>query len=147
VTEITKAFKNSLKTDVADDLFAFETVIRRQSDDAPVAPLGFDSGRVGTAQDIGYSPDKIGQALATRVWTEFLCLVGLQRFAVAPVEGGIINFSIWSIPLPVMCAAAVAKGMIPSVVAAWAKFRLAARDTGNRYKVFTDNVSLIWRLP
>ena len=147
VAEIAKEIKNSLKPEVADDLFAFETVIRRQSDGAPVAPLSFDSGRAGTAQDIGYSPDKIGQALTARVWTEFLCLIGLQRFAVAPAADGLFGLSIWSVPLPVICAAAAAKGRVPSVVTALAKFGLAARDTGNRYKAFTDNVSFIWRLP
>ncbi len=147
VAEIAKEIKHSLKPEVAADLFAFETVIRRQSDGAPMAPLSFDSGRAGTAQDIGYSPDKIGQALTAHVWTEFLCLIGLQRFAIEPVADRLFSLSMWSVPLPVVCAAAAAKGKIPSVVTALAKFRLAARDTGNRYKAFTDNVSLIWRLP
>jgi CRISPR-associated protein Csb3 len=145
VAGIAKAIKDTLKTDVDDDPFDLEAVIYRLSDGEPVAPLSFDSGRAGTAQDIGYSPDKIGQALTAHVWTELLCLVGLQRFAIAPTADAIFRFSAWSVPLSPICAAAVAKGLIPSVVAAAGTFRLAARDTGGRYKAFTETTSLIWR--
>jgi CRISPR-associated protein Csb3 len=147
VAEITEAMKHSLKVDVNNAPFDFEAVIRRAADGEPVAPLCFDPGRGGTAQDIGYSPDKIGQALTARVWTELLCLVGLQRFAVSPASDGLFDISIWSVPFPVTCAAVAAKGLVPSVIAASAKFRLAARDTGNRYKAFTDTILLTWRLP
>ncbi len=147
VAGIAEAIKQALKIDVDDDPFDFEAVIYRSSDNDAVAPLSFDPGRAGTAQDIGYSPDKIGQALTARVWTEFLCLIGLQRFAVAPIADGVFRFSAWSMPLRPICAAAVAKGLIPSVQAALGTFRLAARDTGNRYKAFTETTLLIWRLP
>jgi CRISPR-associated protein Csb3 len=146
VGEIAEAIKQALSVDIDGNPFDYEAVICRPSDGNAVAPLSFDPGRAGTAQDIGYSPDKIGQDLTAYVWTEFLCLVSLQRFAVAPIGDGVFRFSAWSVPLPPICAAPVAKGLIPSAEAASGVFRLAARDTGKRYKAFTETTSLIWRL-
>lgn len=53
-------------------------------DGEAIAPFSFDSGRVGTAQDFGYSSDIIGQPISYCVSTEFLTLSALQRFALQP---------------------------------------------------------------
>lgn len=145
ITGIADAIKAAL-TVVADDvIFDTEKVVRRQSDGEPVAPLSFDAGRVGTAQDLGYSPDKVGQAITCCIWTEILTLIALQRFALKPDSKGFFTYHVWSKPLPATVAAIAARGHFPQLVGCEGRFMLAGRDPGNRYKAFQYSTLTEWR--
>jgi CRISPR-associated protein Csb3 len=144
IAGIAEAIKENLVIPNNEDIFDMERAIRR-SDGTPVAPLSFDAGRVGTAQDIGYSPDKVGQAIACCVWTEFLSLIALQRFAPKPDRNDFFTYHLWRVPLAAAVAAAAARGTIPSIIACKGTFRLAARDSGNRYKAFQQATRTEWR--
>ena len=145
ITEITDAIKAGLTAVTGDAIFDTEKVVRRQSDGKAVAPLSFDSGRVGTAQDIGYSPDKIGQAITCCIWTEFLTLIALQRFALKPDSTGYFTYHVWREPLPVCVAAIAAQGRLPQLTGCEGRFRLSGRDSGNRYKAFQQATFSEWR--
>jgi CRISPR-associated protein Csb3 len=142
---IADAIKAALTVVPGDAILGTEKVVRRQSDGETVAPLSFDSGRAGTAQDIGYSPDKIGQALTCCVWTEFLTLIALQRFALKPDSNGFFTYHVWCEPLPVCVAAVAVRGQFPQVSACEGRFRLPGRDSGNRYKAFQQATLTEWR--
>lgn len=145
VAGITEAMKGTLVVAADGEIFDVERVIVREDGGKPVAPLSFDAGRVGTAQDTGYSPDKVGQAIACCVWTEFLTLIALQRFGLTPDENHSFTYHIWREPLEVSVAAVAARGAFPNMVAAEGTFRLAARDSGNRYKAFQQATLTEWR--
>lgn len=145
ITEIADAIKAALTVVTGDAIFETEKVVRRQSDGKAVAPLSFDAGRVGTAQDIGYSPDKIGQAITCCVWTEFLTLIALQRFALKPDSNNFFNYHVWRKPLPVCVAVIAAQGCLPQLTGCEGRFRLPGRDSGNRYKAFQQATLSEWR--
>lgn len=81
VSETVEDMKRSLKVTDGETLLELERRIERKGGGKSRAPLSFDSGRVGTAQDIGYSADNVEQAIACCVWTEFLAIIALQRFS------------------------------------------------------------------
>jgi CRISPR-associated protein Csb3 len=145
ITEIADAIKLALPSVADDAIFEIEKVVHRQSNGEPVAPLSFDAGRAGTAQDFGYSPDKIGQAITCCVWVEFLTLIALQRFALKPNSNGFFAYRVWSKPLPVCVASIAVQGHLPQLAGCEGRFRLAARDSGNRYKAFQQATLTEWR--
>lgn len=145
ITGIADAIKAALPLVADDALFETEMTVRRQSDDKAVAPLSFDAGRVGTAQDIGYSPDKVGQAITCCVWTEFLTLIALQRFALKPNSSGFFTYHVWCEPVPACVAAVAARGCFHQLIGCEGRFRLAGRDSGNRYKAFQQATLTEWR--
>lgn len=144
IASIAKAIHQSLSLVSADQLFDYETLIMRNGE--AIAPLSFDSGRVGTAQDIGYSSDKIGQPISCCVWTEFLTLIALQRFALKPDDHDFFTYCAWYKPLPASVAAAAARGLFPQLVGCAGRFQLTGRDSGNRYKAFQQATLTEWRL-
>ena len=93
IAGIAEAIKENSLVANNEPIFDVERAITRKNDGNSVAPLSFDAGRVGTAQDIGYSPDKVGQAITCCVWTEFLTLIALQRFALKPDRGCLFHLS------------------------------------------------------
>lgn len=145
IAGIAEAIKAALVVVHENEILDFEKAIFRDSNGDSVAPLSFDAGRVGTAQDIGYSPDKVGQAITCCVWTEFLTLIALQRFALQPNSNAIFTYHVWREPLEACVAAVAARGGCPQIVACKGKFRLAARDSGNRYKAFQQATLTEWR--
>jgi CRISPR-associated protein Csb3 len=145
ISEIADDLKHSLKKVPTDELLEHESLIERQAGGPPRAPLGFDAGRVGTAQDIGYSADKVGQSIACCIWTEFLGLIGIQRFALKPDEEGYFTYAAWHSRFPVVAACVAARGLIPGTVGAAARFRLAGRDNEGRYKAFQQATVSEWR--
>jgi CRISPR-associated protein Csb3 len=143
IAGIAKAIHQSLSPVGADQLFDHETLVMR--DGEAIAPLSFDSGRVGTAQDIGYSSDKVGQPICCCVWTEFLTLIALQRFALQPDSYDFFTYHAWNTPLAPSVAAAATRGLFPQLVGREGRFRLAGRDSGNRYKAFQQATLTEWR--
>lgn len=143
IASIAKAVHNSLSSIQADELLNHEILVIR--DGEMIAPLSFDSGRVGTAQDIGYSSDKVGQPICCCVWTEFLTLIALQRFALQPDRHDFFTYHAWREPLPPSVAAVAARGLFPQMNGCEGRFRLAGRDSGNRYKAFQQATLTEWR--
>jgi CRISPR-associated protein Csb3 len=143
IASIAKAIHASLKPVSETQILEYEALILR--DGEPIAPLSFDSGRVGTAQDIGYSSDKIGQPISCSVWTEFLTLIALQRFALQPDPAEFFTFHAWNKPLPITVAAVAARGLFTQLIGCEGRFRLAGRDSGNRYKAFQQATLTEWR--
>jgi CRISPR-associated protein Csb3 len=145
ITGLANAIKAALPVVKDATIFETEKTVFRQTDGKAVAPLSFDSGRVGTAQDFGYSPDKIGQSITCCVWIEFLTLIALQRVALKPDPDGFFSYHIWGSPLPACVAAVAAQGHLPQLTAAEGRFRLLGRDSGNRYKAFQQANLTEWR--
>jgi CRISPR-associated protein Csb3 len=145
IAGIADAIKAALLVVHENKILDVEKAVFRESDGNAVAPLSFDAGRVGTAQDIGYSPDKVGQTITCCVWTEFLTLLALQRFALQPDSNGFFTYHVWRDPLEVCVAAVAARGRFPQMIACEGTFRLAARDSGNRYKAFQQATLTEWR--
>jgi CRISPR-associated protein Csb3 len=143
IAGIANAIHKALVSVSEDDLFEHEALIIR--DGEAVAPLSFDSGRVGTAQDIGYSSDKVGQPICCCVWTEFLTLIAIQRFALQPDSHEFFTYHAWHAPLPPSVAAIAARGLLPKPTGCEGRFRLAGRDSGNRYKAFQQATLTEWR--
>jgi CRISPR-associated protein Csb3 len=87
-----------------------------------------------TALDAGFSTEKFTSVYSPA--TELLALVGLQRFRPAAVEPRErYAYSVWSDNLPPSIAAAVAHGLIPSLISKTYQFPLVVR-TGGKYKAF-----------
>ncbi len=71
--------------------------------------LGVDPGPAWDALDVGFSPNEHeGLDVDTAPVTEILGAVGLQRFRPARADGRHLAFAVWSEPLPVIAARAVA---------------------------------------
>ena len=143
IASITAAIHGSLMPVSEEQFLEHEALIMR--DGEAIAPLSFDAGRVGTAQDVGYSSDKIGQPISCCVWTEFLTLIALQRFALQPDSLDFFTFHAWCEPLPSSVAAVAARGLFPQLIGCEGRFRLAGRDSGNRYKAFQQATLTEWR--
>lgn len=146
IGDTVKAIKAYLRAPQGDEsVLDVERVVRKPSGEK-VAPLGFDAGRVGTAQDLGSSADNLGQPIACCVWTESLTLIALQRFGLKPASDGLFQYHAWCEPLTPIIAAVAARGVIPALIGATGTFRLARRS-GKGYYAF-QLVSLTdWRTP
>jgi CRISPR-associated protein Csb3 len=98
-------------------------------------PFYFDS-RISrlTSLDLGFSAEKFTTAFSPAV--ELLALVGLQRFRPSTVvQRERYAFATWKEPLPASIAAAVASGLIPTLIDREFQFPLVVR-TGGKYKAF-----------
>ena len=98
-------------------------------------PFYFDS-RISrlTSLDLGFSPDGFTTAFSPAV--ELLALIGMQRFRPGTiVERERYTFATWNTPLPASITAAVAPGLIPTLIDRRYQFPLVVR-TGGKYKAF-----------
>ena len=103
-----------------------------------VEPFYFDARRYVHALDTGFSLDKQKIETIAHPAVELLALVGLQRFR--PVAGearGILDYFVWTSPLPPLVASAVAAGAVPHPDARRYYSRLRYRDNQRRYKAFS----------
>jgi len=105
-----------------------------------VEPFYFDAWRFAHPLDVGFSLDVQEQTVRASAapLTEFLALVGLQRFRPRQTEADKWEFEyfVWMRPLGAVVAAAVACGAAPIDGAAGYRFRLRFRDEQKRYKAF-----------
>lgn len=145
IAEIAEDMKYSFELPSTTELFEFERRINRKDGGKSRAPLSLDSGRVGTAQDIGYSADNVGQPIACCLWTEFLALVALQRFTLKPDPEEFFIFHAWAISLPASVAAVAARGTLEHTVGCTGRFRLSGRDVDNRFLAFQQATLTEWR--
>jgi len=98
-------------------------------------PFYFDS-RISrlTSLDLGFSAEGFTTAFSPAV--ELLALIGMQRFRPRTViEREHYTFATWNTLLPVCIAAAVAAGVIPTLIDRSYQFPLVFR-TGGKYKAF-----------
>ena len=101
----------------------------------PPKPFYFDSrsSRL-TSLDLGFSADGFTTAFSPAV--ELLALIGMQRFRPGTIiERERYAFATWNTPLPASIAAAVAPGLIPTLIDRRYQFPLVIR-TGGKYKAF-----------
>lgn len=144
IGDTVQAIKSHLRLPRMDEeLFDVEVAVRKPNGDK-VAPLGFDAGRVGTAQDLGSSADNLGQPIACCVWTEFLTLVALQRFSLMPQPDTTFVFQTWREPLTSFIATLAARGQLPTRAGTVGTFRLARRS-GKGYYAFQLISLTDWR--
>jgi CRISPR-associated protein Csb3 len=105
-----------------------------------VEPFYFDAQRFAHPLDVGFSLDvqeKRLRALAAPL-TEFLALVGLQRFRPRQTEADkwAFEYFLWPTFLGPTVAAAVASGAVSARGVAGYRFPLRFRDEQKRYKAF-----------
>jgi len=92
--------------------------------------FGFDPGPGWDPLDVGFSPNEQGLDVDTAPVTEVLAAVGLQRFRPARADGRRLAFGVWSEPLPVIAARAVA-----ACALAGRRYSFAVNSRG-KYKSF-----------
>ncbi|MCX5689617.1 MAG: hypothetical protein NTV94_07515 [Planctomycetota bacterium] len=102
-------------------------------------PFYFDSRRGMAAKpvDVGFSPDPLELKSAACPAVEALCLIGLQRFRPRPTAfRRVFDYFAWSVPLPVLLAAAGACGSLPGVKAEGYRFESGFRTDQRKHKGF-----------
>ena len=94
--------------------------------------LGIDPGPAWEALDVGFSPNEQRIDVETAPFTEVLGAVGLQRFRPArrAPGGRLLEYAVWSEPLPLLAAHAAASGVLPA-----RRYRFTVNSRGN-YKGF-----------
>jgi CRISPR-associated protein Csb3 len=104
-----------------------------------VEPFYFDARRFVHSLDTGFSLDVQDAETVAHPAVELLALVGLQRFRpVASEERGALDYFVWSTPLSVSVASAVAAGAAAYPDASLYKSHLRYRDNQRRYKAFSE---------
>jgi len=103
-----------------------------------VEPFYFDARRFAHALDTGFSLDVQEASTTAHPATEFLTLVGLQRFRPGTTsDRWSFEFWTWSQPLPAAVAAGLACGVVPVPRRQGYRFPLRFRDDQKRYKAFS----------
>lgn len=112
-----------------DSLFNTAAVLFDPIERKKVEPFYFDARRASQAHsvDIGFSPDAQGMAMPVFAATEFLCLIGLQRFRPASNGDKTFRYVAWHLPLVPSVASAVAVGAVPMPESTNYTFRLVFR--------------------
>ena len=127
------------------DLLNWQLVLRtpseyrsQKSTHEKVEPFYFDARRYTHALDEGFSLDVQGADTVANPATEFLCLVGLQRFRPQGAEDSrwTFHYCVWGHALGVAQAAPVAAGLVPAPAICRFSFRLQFRDDRGYYKAF-----------
>jgi hypothetical protein len=113
VTRIAAAMQATLLDDVvADDTLFHKSAVLYEpgSRTKTVEPFYFDARRAAQAHavDIGFSPDTQQMEMPVYATTELLCLIGLQRFRPRVNDDRSRTYGVWSNPLPIVAASAVA---------------------------------------
>jgi len=110
-----------------------------------VEPFYFDARRAANALsiDVGFSTDALSLETLAFPGTEFLTLVGLQRFrpASAPERPRTFVYSSWLRPLPIELAALAASGLPVDELHSF-RFENAFRTDQRKHKCFSPAVPL-----
>lgn len=109
-------------------------------------PFYFDSrrGPNSHSRDVGFSVDKV-KTMKTHCSpvTEFMCLVGLQRFRPRPLlQPRHFSYCTWTIPCDVQIAPAYCAGLISELGATQYRFINAFRTGQKKHKAFLPAVPL-----
>jgi len=127
------------------DMLNWQLVLRTPSEyrseegiDKKVEPFYFDARRYAHPLDEGFSLDVQGADTVANPATEFLCLVGLQRFRPQRAEDSrwTFEYCVWGHALGVAQAAPVASGLVRVPAMRRLCFSLQFRDDQKRYKAF-----------
>jgi CRISPR-associated protein Csb3 len=103
-----------------------------------VEPFYFDARRFANALDTGFSLDAQEASTTAHPATEFLALVGLQRFRPETTsDRWSFEYWTWAQPLSAPVAAGVACGAVPIPGRQGYRFPLRFRDNQKRYKAFS----------
>lgn len=108
-----------------------------------VEPFYFDARRGSNAQsiDVGFSTNKLGMQSLAWPATEFLCLIGLQRFRPRRTEQRrVFQYFTWTTPLRPLVAALAACGVCHA--AAGFVFETAFRTDQRKHKAFSPATPL-----
>lgn len=114
-------------------------------DGKKVEPFYFDARRGATAHplDLGFSPDALELSTIAHPASEFLSLVGLQRFrpAAAEVRTRLFIYRAWQHPLPIAVAAVAAANAITQP-GPLLRFENLFRTDQRKHKAFSPAVTL-----
>ena len=103
-----------------------------------VEPFFFDARRFVHALDTGFSLDVQDAETVAHPAVELLALIGLQRIRpIASEQRGALDYFVWTSPLCVSIASAVAAGVAPHPDTHRYLSRLRYRDNQRRYKAFS----------
>ncbi len=128
-----------------NDILNWQLVLRMRREyqsrsglDKKVEPFYFDARRYVHPLDEGFSLDVQGAETAADPATEFLCLIGLQRFRPRPSSSSkwAFEYCTWGHPLAVQQAAAVTACLVKLPGNRRFCFTMQFRDDQKRYKAF-----------
>lgn len=111
------------------------------TDGKKVEPYYFDGRRGATALplDVGFSSDALSLETVAFSATEFLTLVGLQRFRPSDVKLRVYRYRAWRAPLPVALAALVTANALPDDGPLF-QFQSAFRSDQRKHKAFSPAI-------
>lgn len=105
-----------------------------------VEPFYFDARRAPNshARDAGFSSDELGMAVTAFPASEFLCLIGLQRFRPSPhpAHRRIFDYRAWLSSLPIELAALAVPGAVSVGAARRYRFENWFRTGQRKHKAF-----------
>jgi len=105
-------------------------------------PSGIDAATRWTAQDVGFSLNEQGmKEIRTYPLVEFFAHIGLQSYCWLEVERGRHKYHTWGVPLPMLIAAPVAAGTIPSLVSGCFEFGI---EPSGSNKTFNMSRGVAW---
>jgi len=150
IHKIARAAQNGVKDSLRDgapveDLLNWHRVLRMPAEyasargaDKKVEPFYFDARRYAHPLDEGFSLDVQEAETDAHPATEFLCLIGLQRFRPRGGDSSKWSFEYcaWAHALGAQQAAAVATGLAALPGVRRFLFALRFRDDQKRYKAF-----------
>lgn len=110
-------------------------------DGKKVEPYYFDGRRGASALplDLGFSSDKLSMETAAHPATEFLTLLGLQRFRPLEAKLRVYRYRAWRVPLPVTLAALAAANVLPDEGPLF-QFESAFRTDQRKHKAFSPAI-------
>lgn len=111
------------------------------ADGKKVEPFYFDGRRGATALplDVGFSSDALSLETVAFSATEFLTLVGLQRFRPAEVKLRVYQYRVWHAPLPITLAALAAANVLLDDGPLF-QFESAFRTDQRKHKAFSPAI-------
>lgn len=138
---IARAMQVALPAALAGDRFLDHGAVVTGPDGNKVEPYYFDGRRGANALplDVGFSPDALQAETLAYPATEFLALIGLQRFRPAVVRPRLFRYRTWGQPLPIALAALASCGAL-HVTGRSYKFENAFRTDQRKHKAFSPAV-------
>lgn len=140
VSRIALAMQCDLSRTLEQGFFSDGHVVRGP-DKKKVEPFYFDARRGATALplDMGFSPDALGLEVIAFPATEFLTLVGLQRFRPAPLRPRVFRYRAWQAELSATLAALAMATALPDAGPVY-QFENAFRTDQRKHKAFSPAI-------
>lgn len=140
VDRIAVSLQRDLPTTLSNGFFDDGHVVVG-ADGKKVEPYYFDGRRGATALplDVGFSSDALSLETVAFSATEFLTLVGLQRFRPLDLKLRVYRYRAWRAPLPATLAALAAATVIPDDGRVF-QFESAFRTDQRKHKAFSPAI-------